>query len=95
MAGACRGAARLAVGLPPRRVRESDDEVLQNASPELNGRIFYVDTDFRRISENRQRIRQEDLYVMHRVTLCGHPETVAAPGFRCAGWRIVRSAWVT
>ena len=56
---------------PPDACAKATMKLLEIASPELNGRIFYVDTDFRRISENKQRIRQEDLYVMHRVTLRG------------------------
>ncbi len=56
---------------PPDACAKATMKLLQIASPELNGRIFYVDTDFRQISENKQRIRQEDLYVMHRVTLRG------------------------
>jgi NAD(P)-dependent dehydrogenase (short-subunit alcohol dehydrogenase family) len=56
---------------PPDACAKATMKLLQIASPELNGRIFYVDTDFRRISENKRKIRQEDLYVMHRVTLRG------------------------
>jgi NAD(P)-dependent dehydrogenase (short-subunit alcohol dehydrogenase family) len=56
---------------PPDACAKATMKLLEIASPELNGRIFYVDTDFRRINENKRRIRQEDLYVLHRVTLRG------------------------
>ena len=46
-------------------------ELLRIAGPELNGRIFYVDTDFQRIGKNKSVIQQEDLYVLHLMTLDG------------------------
>jgi NAD(P)-dependent dehydrogenase (short-subunit alcohol dehydrogenase family) len=56
---------------PPDACAKATMKLLAIAGPELNGRIFYVDTDFRRIRENAARIREQDLYVMHRVTLRG------------------------
>jgi 3-oxoacyl-[acyl-carrier protein] reductase len=46
-------------------------QLLRMASPELNGRIFYVDTDYGRIEKNKSKIREENLYVMHLLTLDG------------------------
>jgi NAD(P)-dependent dehydrogenase (short-subunit alcohol dehydrogenase family) len=46
-------------------------ELLSIASPELNGRIFYVDTDYVRIDKCKEKIRAEDLYVLHLATLDG------------------------
>jgi NAD(P)-dependent dehydrogenase (short-subunit alcohol dehydrogenase family) len=66
---------------PPDACAKATMKLLQIACPELNGRIFYVDTDFRQIDKNKQRIRREDLYVLHRVTLRGvqrrwpHPDS--------------------
>jgi NAD(P)-dependent dehydrogenase (short-subunit alcohol dehydrogenase family) len=42
--------------------------LLQVAGPELSGRVFYVDTDFREIDRRRTKIRRQDLYVMRRRT---------------------------
>lgn len=56
---------------PPQACAKATMKLLAIAAPELSGRIFYVDTDFQRIAENKARIRDEDLYVMHRVTLRG------------------------
>jgi NAD(P)-dependent dehydrogenase (short-subunit alcohol dehydrogenase family) len=46
-------------------------ELLRIASPELNGRIFYVDTDYGRIEKRKRKIKEQDLYVLHLTTLDG------------------------
>ena len=46
-------------------------ELLRIASPELNGRIFYVDSDYSRIEQSKEKIRKENLYVLHLTTLEG------------------------
>jgi NAD(P)-dependent dehydrogenase (short-subunit alcohol dehydrogenase family) len=46
-------------------------ELLRIAGPELNGRIFYVDTDFQRIGKNKSVIQNKNLYVLHLMTLDG------------------------
>jgi NAD(P)-dependent dehydrogenase (short-subunit alcohol dehydrogenase family) len=44
-------------------------KLLDIASPELNGRIFYVDTDYEQVRLNKVRIRNENLLVLRRVDL--------------------------
>ena len=46
-------------------------ELLRIAGPELNGRIFYVDTDYARLEKHKKEIREEDLFVLHLTTLDG------------------------
>jgi len=46
-------------------------KLLHIASPELNGRIFYVDTDYDRVEKRKDEIREENLYVLHLTTLDG------------------------
>jgi NAD(P)-dependent dehydrogenase (short-subunit alcohol dehydrogenase family) len=57
--------------LPPEACANATMKLLAIASPELNGRIFYVDFDFARIGKNKKRIKDENLYVMHLMTLDG------------------------
>ncbi len=57
--------------LPPEACARATMKLLSIACPELNGRIFYVDTDFGRVAEEKARIQRENLYVMHLVTLDG------------------------
>jgi NAD(P)-dependent dehydrogenase (short-subunit alcohol dehydrogenase family) len=57
--------------LSPDACAKATVKLLRIASPELNGRIFYVDTDYDRIEKNKSRIKNEDLYVMHLLTLDG------------------------
>ncbi len=57
--------------VPPDACAQAAMKLLRIASPELNGRIFYVDTDYERIGENKARIKKENLYVMHLLTLDG------------------------
>jgi NAD(P)-dependent dehydrogenase (short-subunit alcohol dehydrogenase family) len=54
--GACTGATMSLLGI---------------ASPELNGRIFYVDFDYERIEKCKAEIERDNLYVMHLMTLDG------------------------
>jgi NAD(P)-dependent dehydrogenase (short-subunit alcohol dehydrogenase family) len=46
-------------------------KLLRIASPELNGRIFYVDTDYERIARSKAEIKEQNLYVLHLLTLDG------------------------
>ena len=57
--------------LPPEACARATVELLRIASPNLNGRIFYVDTDYRRVERNSENIRRKNLYVMHLLTLDG------------------------
>jgi NAD(P)-dependent dehydrogenase (short-subunit alcohol dehydrogenase family) len=57
--------------LPPSACARATMKLLGIASPELNGRIFYVDTDFEKIEKMRAKIERENLYVMHLMTLDG------------------------
>ncbi|ODS38020.1 MAG: hypothetical protein A7315_03380 [Candidatus Altiarchaeales archaeon WOR_SM1_79] len=57
--------------LPPDACAKATMKLLSIASPELNGRIFYVDMDYEKIERNKKRIQQENLYVMHLLTLDG------------------------
>lgn len=57
--------------LPPDACAKATIKLLHIACPEFNGRIFYVDTDFERIYKNKSRIKKENLYVMHLLTLDG------------------------
>jgi hypothetical protein len=57
--------------VPPDAYAQAAMKLLRIASPELYGRIFYVDTDYERISENKARIKKENLYVMHLLTSDG------------------------
>lgn len=59
------------VELPPEACAKATINLLKIASPELNGRIFYVDTDFKRVAHEKERIKNENLYVMHLLTLDG------------------------
>jgi NAD(P)-dependent dehydrogenase (short-subunit alcohol dehydrogenase family) len=59
------------VELPPEACAKATIDLLKIASPELNGRIFYVDTDFKRVAMEKERIKRENLYVMHLMTLDG------------------------
>ncbi len=66
-----RGLIGSEVELPPEACAKATIRLLEIASSELNGRIFYVDTDFRRVAEEKERIESENLYVMHLLTLDG------------------------
>jgi NAD(P)-dependent dehydrogenase (short-subunit alcohol dehydrogenase family) len=55
--------------VPPDACAKATMKLLAAASPELSGRVFSVDTDFDRITANRERILREDLYVLRRLTL--------------------------
>ncbi|UCB46808.1 MAG: SDR family oxidoreductase [Spirochaetota bacterium] len=57
--------------LPADACAKATMKLLRIVSPELNGRIFYVDTDYNRIEKNKHKIRKEDLYTMHLLTLDG------------------------
>ncbi len=57
--------------LPSDACAKATIQLLRIASAELNGRIFYVDTDYERIEKNKSKIRDENLYVMHLITLDG------------------------
>jgi NAD(P)-dependent dehydrogenase (short-subunit alcohol dehydrogenase family) len=57
--------------LPPEACAKATMKLLAIACPELNGRIFYVDADYGRIGKNKKRIKEENLYVMHLMTLDG------------------------
>jgi hypothetical protein len=46
-------------------------ELLRIASPELNGRKFYVDTDYASVEKRRKEIREKNMYVLHLTTLGG------------------------
>jgi NAD(P)-dependent dehydrogenase (short-subunit alcohol dehydrogenase family) len=60
-----------AAELQPDACAKATMKLLRIASAELNGRIFYVDTDYGRIEKNKSKIREENLYVMHLITLDG------------------------
>jgi NAD(P)-dependent dehydrogenase (short-subunit alcohol dehydrogenase family) len=60
-----------AAELPPEACAKATMKLLAIASPELNGRIFYVDNDYERIGKNKKIIKEENLYVMHLMTLDG------------------------
>lgn len=64
-----------AAEFPPEACAEATMKLLQLAGRELNGRVFYVDSDFERIRKNKERIKMNDLYVLHLVTLDGALET--------------------
>jgi 3-oxoacyl-[acyl-carrier protein] reductase len=49
---------------PPEDCAKATVRMLQHLSPEMNGRIFEVDTDFERIAAESHRIKEQDLYVM-------------------------------
>jgi NAD(P)-dependent dehydrogenase (short-subunit alcohol dehydrogenase family) len=55
----------------PQACARATMKLLQVAGSELNGRVFYVDTDFERIRKHKDRIKTEDLYVLHLTTLDG------------------------
>jgi len=57
--------------LSPDACAKATVHLVRIASSELNGRIFYVDTDYDQIEKNKSRIQNEDLYVMHLLTLDG------------------------
>jgi NAD(P)-dependent dehydrogenase (short-subunit alcohol dehydrogenase family) len=59
------------VELPPEACAKAAMKLLSIAGPELNGRIFYADADYGRIDKNKKRIKDENLYVMHLMTLDG------------------------
>jgi NAD(P)-dependent dehydrogenase (short-subunit alcohol dehydrogenase family) len=57
--------------LPREACAKATMKLLHIASPELNGRIFYVDTDYDRIEKHKSEIKKENLYVMNLLTLDG------------------------
>jgi NAD(P)-dependent dehydrogenase (short-subunit alcohol dehydrogenase family) len=59
------------VELPPDYCAKATMKLLGIASGELSGRIFYVDTDYKQVEREKARIQEDNLYVLHLVTLGG------------------------
>lgn len=59
------------VELPPDDCAKATIKLLNIASAELNGRIFYVDTDYEQVEREKTRIKKENLHVLHLVNLRG------------------------
>jgi len=55
LAGKCR---------PPEDCAKATVRMLHYLTPEMNGRIFEVDTDFERVAAQATKIKEQDLYVM-------------------------------
>jgi len=68
------------VELPPDDCAKATMKLLSIASGALNGRIFYVDTDYKQIEREKVRIQKENLYVLHLVTLRGLLGSWPVPG---------------